>query len=71
MKRLVELHGGSVSGTTEGPGALRERPHPLCLIALTGYGQAEDRRKALVADFDLHLTKPVDPDRHQDFIERD
>jgi CheY-like chemotaxis protein len=38
---------------------------------LTGYGQAEDRRKALVADFDLHLTKPVDPDRLQDFIEGD
>jgi PAS domain S-box-containing protein len=53
--------------------ALRERPHPrpLRLIALTGYGQAEDRRKALDAGFDLHLTKPVDPDRLQDFIAGD
>jgi PAS domain S-box-containing protein len=52
---------------------LRERPHarPLRLIALTGYGQAEDRRKALDAGFDLHLTKPVDPDRLQDFIAGD
>jgi two-component system CheB/CheR fusion protein len=32
------------------------------LIALTGWGQAEDRRKALDAGFDLHLTKPVSPD---------
>jgi two-component system, sensor histidine kinase len=30
------------------------------LIALTGYGQAEDRRRALDAGFDEHLTKPVD-----------
>jgi two-component system CheB/CheR fusion protein len=32
------------------------------LIALTGYGEAEDRRLASEAGFDLHLTKPTDPD---------
>jgi CheY-like chemotaxis protein len=31
------------------------------LVALTGYGQAEDQRRALEAGFDRHLTKPVDP----------
>jgi CheY-like chemotaxis protein len=31
------------------------------LVALTGYGQAEDRQKALAAGFDMHMTKPVDP----------
>jgi CheY-like chemotaxis protein len=31
------------------------------LIALTGYGQEEDQRRAREAGFDLHLTKPVDP----------
>ena len=30
------------------------------LIALTGYGQAEDRERALDAGFDDHLVKPVD-----------
>jgi PAS domain S-box-containing protein len=35
----------------------------LLLVALTGYGQAEDQAKARAAGFDLHLTKPVDPDR--------
>jgi signal transduction histidine kinase len=30
------------------------------LIALTGYGQAEDKRKALDAGFNVHLTKPAD-----------
>lgn len=30
-------------------------------VALTGRGQAEDRLQALMAGFQLHLTKPVDP----------
>ena len=33
------------------------------LIALTGWGQEEDKRRAQAAGFDHHLTKPVDPDR--------
>ena|SRR5437870_5909449 len=32
------------------------------LVALTGYGEAEDRRRAQEAGFDRHLIKPVDPD---------
>jgi len=35
----------------------------LRLIALTGWGQAEDRRRTLEAGFDHHLTKPVDPEQ--------
>jgi CheY-like chemotaxis protein len=31
------------------------------LIATTGYGQEQDRRKSRSAGFDAHLTKPVDP----------
>ena len=33
------------------------------LVAITGYGQAEDRLRALAAGFDAHLTKPVAPER--------
>jgi len=33
------------------------------LIALTGWGQDSDRRRALEAGFDHHLIKPVDPDQ--------
>jgi PAS domain S-box-containing protein len=33
------------------------------LVAITGWGQEEDRRKSREAGFDEHLTKPVDPDR--------
>ena len=32
------------------------------LIAITGYGQPEDRARALAAGFDHHLVKPVDPE---------
>jgi PAS domain S-box-containing protein len=35
----------------------------LRLIALTGWGQDEDKRRARDAGFDHHLTKPVDPQR--------
>lgn len=31
------------------------------MIALTGWGQEEDKRKAAAAGFDHHLVKPVDP----------
>jgi CheY-like chemotaxis protein len=31
------------------------------LIAITGYGQEEDQRRAHEAGFDHHMTKPVDP----------
>jgi PAS domain S-box-containing protein len=31
------------------------------LVALTGWGQQQDRERAAQAGFDLHLTKPVDP----------
>ena len=35
----------------------------IALIALTGFGQTEDRRRAFDAGFDAHLVKPVNADR--------
>jgi PAS domain S-box-containing protein len=42
---------------------LRAQPETstAILIAVTGYGQEEDRQKAAAAGFDHHLVKPVDP----------
>ena len=44
--------------------ALRAEPwgRGVVLVALTGWGQHEDRHRALAAGFDHHLTEPVDPD---------
>jgi len=37
-----------------------ERKTSPFMVAVTGYGLPEDRRRALAAGFDEHLTKPVD-----------
>lgn len=39
------------------------------LIAVTGWGQAEDKRQALNAGFDRHLTKPIDIDALTELLE--
>jgi len=36
---------------------------PIALIALTGYGEPADQRRALAAGFDLHLVKPITVER--------
>jgi signal transduction histidine kinase/CheY-like chemotaxis protein len=41
---------------------IRARDAKVILVAISGYGQADDRQRALEAGFDAHLTKPVDPD---------
>ena len=33
------------------------------IVAVTGFGRDEDRRRAKAAGFDLHVTKPLDPAR--------
>jgi signal transduction histidine kinase/ActR/RegA family two-component response regulator len=41
----------------------------IFLVALTGYGQPEDRARASSAGFDIHLTKPVDVETLADLLE--
>ena len=44
--------------------ALRQEPWGagVRLVALTGWGQEDDKQRATDAGFDYHLTKPVDPE---------
>jgi PAS domain S-box-containing protein len=89
---LLRLWGHAVQAVHDGPGALAVAPtfrpqvvlcdiglpgmngyqlarhlrqqlalNKLVLIAITGYGQEEDQRRAREAGFDHHLAKPVDP----------
>ena len=37
-----------------------EDGHTPLLVATTGWGQTEDKRRSLEAGFDLHMTKPID-----------
>ena len=43
---------------------LRQQPEmdKVLLVAVTGYGQEEDRRRSKNAGFDRHLVKPLTPD---------
>jgi PAS domain S-box-containing protein len=43
---------------------IREQPwgQEMTLVALTGWGQEEDKEKTRTAGFDYHLTKPAEPD---------
>jgi CheY-like chemotaxis protein len=43
---------------------IRELPagNKIFLVALTGWGQDEDRRRSREAGFDRHIVKPVNPD---------
>jgi signal transduction histidine kinase len=45
-------------------------PSAPTLVALTGFGQEEDQRRARAAGFDRHLTKPADLDALRELLER-
>jgi CheY-like chemotaxis protein len=51
---------------------LRQRPElaNTHIVALTGWGQDEDRRRSQEAGFDLHITKPIDPQLLEDLLLR-
>jgi len=44
--------------------AVRAEPwgSEVTLIAVTGWGQPDDKQRAHTAGFDRHLVKPIDPD---------
>ena len=47
---------------------IREKTNKPFLIAMTGYGQSEDRERSSEAGFEYHLVKPVDPVRLQNLL---
>jgi two-component system CheB/CheR fusion protein len=52
------MDGFSVARTIRSQPGLRD----IRVVALTGLGQQEDRRRSREAGFDDHLVKPVSPD---------
>ena len=57
---LVDIGLPGLDGYSVARRVRAELGRSVYLIALTGYGQPEDRRRALDAGFDAHFTKPVD-----------
>jgi PAS domain S-box-containing protein len=101
LARLLELSGNEVSLAFDGEGAIESvesnRPgvvlmdigmpkvngydaairirsqswgKSVVLVALTGWGQAEDRRRTKEAGFDYHLVKPVEPAELDQLLDR-
>jgi CheY-like chemotaxis protein len=63
---LPELNGYEVAQLVRGkPGGAAK-----LLIALTGWGQAQDKRNAEAAGFDCHFTKPVDVERLMEVLDQ-
>jgi CheY-like chemotaxis protein len=56
---LPGLDGYQIARAVRSGDVLARDGQRLWLVALTGYGQPEDRARALAAGFDQHLTKPV------------
>ncbi|MGH8327274.1 MAG: response regulator, partial [Steroidobacteraceae bacterium] len=54
---MPEMTGYEVAERIRGASSGRQ----VMLIAVTGWGQQEDKLKAETAGFDHHLTKPVEP----------
>lgn len=42
----------------------------MYLVAVTGWGQDDDRRRASEAGFDTHLTKPAEPEAVREILAR-
>ena len=43
----------------------------VTLIAVTGWGQDNDKARALAAGFNHHFTKPIDPERLSELLRPD
>jgi CheY-like chemotaxis protein len=67
---LLDIGMPQLSGY-EVAGRLRQREwgRAATLVAITGWGQEDDKQQASQAGFDHHLTKPVDPKQLQPLIE--
>lgn len=63
---LPDMDGYEVAKAVRGDPTLRR----VALVALTGYGQAEDKAEATRAGFDRHLVKPVDAATLGDLVGR-
>jgi CheY-like chemotaxis protein len=62
---MPDMNGYEVARRIRQDSAIRD----VTLIALTGWGQPEDRRRSLDAGFDHHLVKPVSSQSLQEVLQ--
>jgi CheY-like chemotaxis protein len=66
----IGLPGGDGYDVARQMRALPTLKHTV-LVAVTGYGREEDKRRARAAGFDVHLIKPVEPDLLNELLARE
>jgi CheY-like chemotaxis protein len=66
---IVDLGLPRLSGYEVARRLRRDLADGVFLITQTGYCRPEDRREALAAGFDVHLSKPADPSTLIDLLE--
>ena len=67
---LVDIGLPDISGYDVARRIRTELDGAITLVALTGYGQPEDRQRSLAAGFDVHLVKPITLERLEEAIGR-
>mgnify|MGYP001394475898 CR=1 FL=1 len=67
---LVDIGLPGLDGYGVAEAVRRKMGKSVRMIALSGYGQPEDKARALRAGFDAHLTKPIDLDSLQAVLQQ-
>jgi DNA-binding response OmpR family regulator len=68
---LLDIGLPKLSGYDVARDIRRRRGAGVLIVAITGWGQEEDRQRSRDAGFDHHFTKPVDIESLLDVIERE
>jgi len=67
---LVDLGLPGIDGFEVAKGVRAELGSDVVLVAVSGFGQPEDKRRALEAGFDEHITKPADVKDIENLLKR-
>ena len=68
---LLDIGLPKMSGFDVARGIRAARGPRVLIVAITGWGQEEDRQRSREAGFDHHFTKPVDIERLLELIDRE
>lgn len=67
---LVDLGLPGMDGYDLAKGIRRELGNDVVLVAVSGFGQPDDKRRAIEAGFDDHITKPADVNDIENVLKR-
>ena len=67
---LVDLGLPGMDGYDVAKGIRRELGNDVVLVAVSGFGQPDDKRRAIEAGFDDHITKPADVNDIENVLKR-